>query len=161
MTTTGQSFRHAIYPDAENQPPVGSADHALWLVNWHVVWERADLVDQLGQLYTDDIEWEFHIPGVDLAFTGKRDVLANYARLLGVLQDFRETLNDAYSTPTRVFTDQSISYTVGPGAEGLMDPTVLPPGATVHGRLLHNFHVRDGLLAREIAYFIPNQPEDL
>ena len=51
-----------------------------------------------------------------------------------------------------------MSYRVGPGSEGLMDPSVLPPGGFVSGRLLHNFHVRDGLLSREIAYFIPNPP---
>ena len=64
----------------------------------------------------------------------------------------------AYSTPSRIFVDADMSYRVGPGSEGLMDPSVLPPGGFVSGRLLHNFHVRDGLLSREIAYFIPNPP---
>ncbi|MFF4806311.1 nuclear transport factor 2 family protein [Streptomyces sp. NPDC002144] len=147
-----------VYPDAGTEPPKGTAEHALWLVHWHLEWENPEQLDQLATLYSDDITWEFHIPGADLVYGGKPAVLDNYRRLLVVLQDLQGSLVDAYATSERCFIDQRISYVVGPGSEGLMDPSVLPPGARVEGRLMHNFHVRDGLLSREVAYFVPSPP---
>jgi ketosteroid isomerase-like protein len=155
LNASGSGF---VYDDPDNEPERGTAAHALWLVHWHLEWENPDQLDQLGQLYTDDITWELHIPGAVLAYAGKKNVLENYTRLLKVLQDLKGELLDAYATPTRVFLDQQISYDVGPGAEDFMDPSILPTDRHVRARMLHNFRVADGRLSREQAYIIPSAP---
>jgi hypothetical protein len=151
-------LRSGVYSDPDNEPPVGTSEHALWLVHWHLVLEQAELISELGKLYQDDIGWELHLPGLDLAFEGKENVLQHYTALTNAITDWTDTNNDIFANPTHVFCDQTISYKISPEVGALFDESVVPPGGQVAGRMLHNFHIRDGLIAREIAYFVPGAP---
>jgi mannose-6-phosphate isomerase-like protein (cupin superfamily) len=158
---TANIVREGIYGDPANQPPIGSTDHALWLVHWHLALEAAESIAELGNLYRDDIAWEMHFPGVDIEYAGKQSVLEHYTELFQATSDFEDVTHDVFATPTRVFIDQSISYKISPDAGDFMDASVVPPGGRVQGRLLHTFQVEDGLIARETAYFIPSGPPAL
>ncbi|MGY4708817.1 nuclear transport factor 2 family protein [Mycolicibacterium sp. CBM1] len=155
---TARIVREGIYADPDNEPAVGTADHALWLVHWHVALEAAERITDLAKLYRDDIEWALHFPGVDFEYQGKESVLKHYEELFRATSDFEDLTHDVYATPNRVFIDQTIGYTISPDAGEIMDVSVVPPGGRVTGRLLHNFTVEDGLIAKEIAYFVPSAP---
>lgn len=149
----------AIYDDPDHEPPVGTAEHALWLVHWHIAYEDEARIDKLGELYADDIVWEMHFPFETPAFQGKDAVLANYRGLMSVIPDLGGPVLSRYSTPAHAFIDQWVSYTTtipeGVPRQGLLASDMLPEGRLMTGRLLHDFKIRDGLIARETAFFVP------
>lgn len=118
------------------------------------------MIPELGKLYQDDIVWELHLPGAELKFEGKEAVLAQYTALSQAIGEWSDVNNDFFATPTRVFIDQSVSigYKTAPASGELTGESLIVPGGEVKGRLLHNFHIRDGLIAREIAYSVPSDP---
>jgi len=153
-----------VYGDPDNEPAVGTPEHALWLVHWHVAYEEENQLEQLARLYADDIVWEIHFPFDTPRFEGKEGVLNNYRGLLSVIPDLGGPLLRCYATADSVFLDQLVSYTtvIPPGApkEGLLASDMLPEGRTMHGHLLHDFKIREGLIAEEIAFFVPEKITD-
>jgi hypothetical protein len=153
-----------VYDDPANEPPAGTPDHALWLVHWHLAYEDDKQIDQLGRLYADDIVWEMHFPFETPRFEGKEAVLSNYRGLLSVLPDLGGPLLRRYATADSAFLDQRVSYTtvIPPGVPkvGLLASDMLPEGKTMHGRLLHDFRISDGLIAKETAFFIPEHIDE-
>ena len=58
---------------------------------------------------------------------------------------------ERFATPDRVFDDMWATFRIsGDGFENCP----LPIGTKVKMRLLHNFHIRDGMIAKEIGYEI-------
>ena len=58
---------------------------------------------------------------------------------------------ERFATPDRVFDDMWVTFRLtGDGFENCP----FPVGTPVKMRLLHNFHIRDGLIAKEIGYEI-------
>ena len=138
----------------DQPPPVGTAEHALWLAYWHFAFENPNQLDMLGELYTDDIVWE--LPSAGIKFQGKAEVIDNYRRTFAALDlaNFAFVPIDRYATPTRVFDDREAIFTVDDIASFPMPGLNIEEGQQVSMRLTHSFHVRDGLLSRENAYQI-------
>ncbi|MDZ7885576.1 MAG: nuclear transport factor 2 family protein [Mycobacterium sp.] len=153
-----------VCDDPANEPAVGTSEHALWLAHWHFAYEESHQLEQLAELYTDDIIWEMHFPYETPRFVGKDAVLNNYRGLLAVMPDLGGPVIWRHASPEAVFIDQHIHYTTvipdGVPKEGLLASDMLPEGRTMHGRLLHDFKIRDGKIAEEIAYFVPERITD-
>lgn len=134
--------------DPENPPPVGTAEHALWLVHLHFSWENPDRIDRLADLYHDDIVWE--VPTRRVLYRGKKDVIANYRRVFESAEGLELRPVDQYATPDRVFDDSEAYFTLTSSAGFPNHP--LPVGTKVAMRLVHSFHIADGLIIRENGY---------
>lgn len=134
--------------DRDNPPPVGTAAHALWLVHLHFAWENPQRVDQLAELYHDDIVWE--VPTRRVAYHGKQEVIANYRRVFESAEDLQLQPVDRYATPDRVFDDSEATFRLTSGLGFPNHP--LPVGTRVAMRLVHSFHIADGLIVRENGY---------
>lgn len=135
-------------------PPLGTPEHADWLVHWHFKFENPQQLDMLGELYTHDIVWE--LPSAGIEFHGKRDVIQNYRQTFAVLDlttfEFRPI--DRYATATRVFDDREAIFTVTDLGSFPMPGLNIKEGEPVRMRLTHSFHITDGLISRENVYQI-------
>lgn len=136
--------------DWESPPPVGTPEHALWLVQWHFAFENPDQLHVLAQLYHDDIVWE--VPTRRVIYRGKRDVLENYARIFESLTDAKIDPVERYATSDRVFDDLELTFKLADSKGFPNHP--LPVGTRVAMRMVHNFHIHDGLIVRENGYEI-------
>jgi ketosteroid isomerase-like protein len=143
-TATGMEY------DPENPPPVGTAEHALWLVHLHFAWENPDRIDRLADLYHDDIVWE--VPTRQVLYRGKKEVIANYRRVFESAEGLELRPVDQYATPDRVFDDSEAYFTLTSSAGFPNHP--LPVGTKVAMRLIHSFHIAGGLITRENGYEI-------
>ena len=138
--------------DYSAPPPVGTPEHADWLVHWHFEFENPEQLEMLGTLYTEDIVWE--LPAAGIEFHGKREVIDNYRRTFAAIDitTFQFRPIDRYATAARVFDDREASYTVGNPASYPMPGLNIKEGDQVRRRLVHSFHIRDGLISRENVY---------
>jgi ketosteroid isomerase-like protein len=134
----------------DSPPPIGTPEHALWLVHWHFAWENPDQVDRLADLYHDDIVWE--VPSRRIIYRGKKDVLDNYKRVFESAQGLKQDPVERYGTADRVFDDCEATFKLI-SSHGFPNHP-LPTGTRVAMRLLHNFHIKDGLIIRENGYEI-------
>ena len=136
--------------DLDNPPPVGTTEHAVWLVHWHFEWENSQQLDKLADLYHDDIVWEG--PTRHVLSRGKKEVLENYRKIFESSEDMWGERVDQYATPTRVFDDMIGGFKLVSGHGYPNHP--LPVGTRCAMRLLHSFHIQDGLIIRENGYEI-------
>jgi len=138
----------------QNPPPVGTPEHALWLVHWHFAFEDSDQIDMLGELYSDDIVWE--LPSAGILFHGKHDVIENYRRTFAAmdLSVFKFQPIEAFATSTRVFDDRVATFTVNDIDMLPMPGLQLRQGEQISMRLTHCFHIENGLISRENVYQI-------
>jgi hypothetical protein len=134
--------------DWDSAPPVGTTEHALWLAHWHFQFENPDQLPMLERLYHDDIVWE--VPSRRVIHRGKKDVLENYARIFESGIDTKAIPVERYGTPERVFDDLEITFKLIDSKGFPNHP--LPVGTRIAMRLVHNFHIQDGLIIREIGY---------
>ena len=118
----------------------------LAVVAEHIENEGRDPASVMA-LYTDDIVLE--IPGRRLRFEGKAPIEANYRRMFGALDDVSLEPLDRFASEDRVVDDMIVRFHLA--REG-MDNAPLPIGSDVALRLLHVFHMRDGLISREIVH---------
>lgn len=98
-------------------------------------------------LYTDDIVQEFPTRG--LRFEGKDAIEANYRRMFEAIEDVELIPFERFATEDRVVDDMLVHCTLA--GEG-MDGAPVPIGSPVALRLVHVFHMRDGLISREIVH---------
>ena len=118
----------------------------LKVVAEHIENEARDPESVLA-LYTDDAVIEF--PARGLRFDSKPDIAENYRRMFGALEDIHLEPLDRFATADRVVDDMIVRFRlVGEG----MDNAPVPIGSRVKLRLVHVFHMRDGLIAREIVH---------
>ena len=119
--------------------------HNLDIVERHIRDEACDPAFVMA-LYSDDIGLE--MPTRGLALTGKAAIEANYRAMFGAMEEVEILPGDRFATPERVVDDCIVRFRLV--REGMKNAPV-PVGSTVELRLVHIFHMRDGLIAREIV----------
>jgi hypothetical protein len=72
-----------------------------------------------------------------------------YLRVFNGVVDFEFTPVERWATPERVFDDSYASFKITGDA---FENCPYPIGTKVQMRLIHNFHIEDGLISREIGY---------
>jgi len=121
--------------------------YALDIVDMHLHEENPERIDECIKLYTEDAVWE--APSRGVSYVGRETIKKNYLRLFGSLQGVRFEPVERFASPDRVFDDMWVYFTLS--GDGI-DNCPFPVGTKVKMRLLHNFHIRDGMIAREIGY---------
>ena len=98
-------------------------------------------------LYTDDVVQEF--PSRGLRFEGKAAIEANYRRMFASIENVEMFPIERFATDERVVDDILVHFTlVGDGMVGAPVRT----GRPVALRLVHIFHMREGLISKEIVH---------
>ena len=124
-------------------------DTALDIIDRHFAAENAHDVDATLATYTDDIVWD-DITHPLSPFEGKEAVGSVYSGILDAIPDVHLESVRRLSAPDGGFVvDESIltGHVEGSWAG------VAGGGAPVRTRILHVFELRDGLIARENAWF--------
>jgi ketosteroid isomerase-like protein len=140
----------------EHAPPeIGSVEHAMWLAHWHMACENPDQLDKLAELYHPDIEWE--IPGRRVYVKGNIPrIIDNYRAIHESVELLGAHNNDRYGTADRVFDDSEASMRLI-SSHGFPNHPVAV-GSLVDMRIIHSFHIKDGLIIREISYELWRAP---
>jgi hypothetical protein len=128
--------------------------HALDLIEMHLQEENPERIDACIRLYTEDAEWE--APARLVTYKGRETIKKMYLRVFGGVADFEFTPVERWATPDRVFDDSFASFRITGDA---FENCPLPIGTRVRMRLIHNFHIRDGLISREIGYEVWRRAE--
>jgi hypothetical protein len=81
---------------------------------------------------------------------GKKDVLENYAKIFESCAEAKVVPVERYGTPERVFDDLEMTFKLIDGKGFPNHP--LPVGTRIALRVVHNFHIQDGLIIRENGY---------
>lgn len=106
------------------------------------------LVSQRGT-ENDSAVWDASARGVPCV--GREKINEMYVRLFRSLEDLHFEPIERFAPPDRVFDDMWVRFRLsGDGFENCP----FPIGSKVKMRPLHNFHIRDGLIAKEIGYEI-------
>ncbi|PND51887.1 hypothetical protein CQZ88_11725 [Rhodococcus sp. ENV425] len=130
----------------------------LEVVQAHFHNENPDDVEKAIALYADDIIWE--APSRGQVYLDAEDVKKGYYGIFDTLV-FDKTISlRRFATEEFVFDDQ-IAYVTVTGDK--MPNLPYPIGTKMSARVVHCFQMRDGKIAREIAYEIwrkVGSPED-
>jgi hypothetical protein len=123
--------------------------YAMDLVDMHLHEENPERIDECLKLYTPDAVWEAPARGV--TYVGRAKIKEMYLRLFRAGENIRFEPIERFASPDRVFDDMWVRFRlIGNGFENCP----VPIGTKVKMRLLHNFHIRDGMIAKEIGYEI-------
>ena len=128
--------------------------HALDVVSMHLQEENPERIDECIRLYTEDAVWE--APARLVSYQGRETIKKMYLKVFNGVEDFVFTPVERWATPDRVFDDFYASFRIVGDA---FENCPLPIGTKVKMRLIHNFHIRDGLIAREIGYEVWRRAE--
>ena len=121
--------------------------YALELVDMHLHEENPERIDECIKLYAEDAVWE--CPARRVRYVGRARIREMYLRVFASAEDIRFHPIERFATPDRVFDDMEATFRLsGDGFENCP----FPVGTRVNMRLLHNFHIRDGMIAKEIGY---------
>ena len=121
--------------------------YALELVDLHLHEENPERIDECLKLYTPDAVWE--CPARRVSYVGREKIKEMYLRLFASAEGIQFRPIERFATPARVFDDMEATFRLaGHGFENCP----FPIGTRVNMRLLHNFHIVDGMIAREIGY---------
>ena len=121
--------------------------YAMDLVDMHLHEENPERIDECLKLYTPDAVWEAPARGV--TYVGRAKIKEMYLRLFRAGENIRFEPIERFASPDRVFDDMWVRFRLtGDGFENCP----VPIGTKVKMRLLHNFHIRDGMIAKEIGY---------
>jgi SnoaL-like domain len=128
--------------------------YALDLVDMHLHEENPDRIDECIKLYTEDAIWE--TPARNVSYRGRETIKNMYLRVFNSAEGVTFHPIERFATPDRVFDDMWATFRMsGDGFENCP----FPIGTKVKMRLLHNFHIRDGMIAKEIGYEIWRRDE--
>jgi len=128
--------------------------YAAELVDLHLHEENPERIDECLKLYTEDAVWE--CPARRVTYVGREKIKQMYLRLFASAEGIRFRHIERFSTPHRVLDDMEATFRLsGDGFENCPYPI----GTPVSMRLLHNFHIRDGMIAREIGYEVWRRDE--
>jgi ketosteroid isomerase-like protein len=117
----------------------------LKAVESHFHNEALNEIEKACELYTEDIIWE--APARGLLFRNKQDVIENYRKMFASATDVEFRPLQRFATEDRVVDDSVARFKViGPYS------VPVPIGSEVEMRLLHIFEMRDGRIAKEIAF---------
>ena len=128
----------------------------LAAVEAHFHNETPDNVEKAVALYTDDISWES--PSRGLVLRTAEDALAGYHDIFASLKMDSHTHLRRFATEDFVF-DDCIYH--GTYVADHMKNFPFPVGTRVSLRLAHVFEMRDGKIAREIAYEVFRRAGDV
>jgi SnoaL-like domain len=121
--------------------------YALELVDMHLHEENPERIDECLKLYAPDALWE--CPARRVSYVGRQKIKEMYLRLFASAEGISFRPIERFATPERVFDDMEATFRLaGNGFENCP----FPIGTRVNMRLLHNFHIHDGMIAREIGY---------
>jgi ketosteroid isomerase-like protein len=111
--------------------------------------ENPDDIERAVAIYTDDITWE--APARGLVLKNSVEVLSAYRNIFSTVAIRKNTSLRRFATETFVFDDQLGQMVVVGDPEQMLN---LPfaKGTEVSLRIAHCFEMRDGRIAREIAY---------
>jgi SnoaL-like domain len=123
--------------------------YALDLVDMHMHEENPVRIDECLKLYTEDALWDAPARGV--SYRGRQLIKENYVRIFDHTDGIRFEPIERFASPDRVFDDMWVHFTLTGDA---FDNCPFPVGTKVKMRLLHNFHIRDGMIERETGYEI-------
>lgn len=125
------------------------------VVEAHFHNETPEGIEKAVAAYTDDIVWEG--PGRGLVYHSTEEALAGYHDIFASLKVHSITSLRRFATEEFVFDDCIYDATyVG----DRMQNFPYPPGTRVSIRLAHVFEMRDGKIAKEIAYEIIRRADD-
>lgn len=119
----------------------------LAVVEAHFHNENPDDVEKAVALYTDDISWE--APSRGMIYKDPKDVLVAYRGIFETVGYHKTTALRRFATEQFVFDDQIAEVSV---IGDSMPNLPYPEGTRMSVRLVHVFEMRDGRIAREIAY---------
>jgi hypothetical protein len=121
--------------------------YAMDLVEMHLHEENPERIEQCIRLYAPDAVWE--CPARRVSYSGREQIKEMYLRLFASAEGIKFRPIERFASPDRVFDDMEATFRLsGNGFENCP----FPIGTRVNMRLLHNFHIRDGMIAREIGY---------
>ena len=121
--------------------------YALDLVDMHLHEENPERIDECLKLYTEDAVREAPARGV--TYVGRPKIKEMYLRIFSGVTDIDFEPIERFASPDRVFDDMwARCRLTGDGFENCP----FPIGTRVKIRLVHNFHIREGMIAKEIAY---------
>ena len=123
------------------------AAHNLKVVEAHFHNENPDSIDKAIALYGPGVVWE--APNRGQVYTDPVELRETYMAIFRTVHFNRAITLRRFATETFVFDDQLIDMTVV-GDE--MPNLGFKPGDRVSMRLVHCFEMKDGKIAREIAY---------
>ena len=132
----------------------------LAVVEAHFHNEHPDRIDEALRLYTDDIVWEG--PSRGQVYRDAATVKRSYLDIFATIKVHKFVILRRFATETYVFDDQISDETIV-GDPVKMPNLPYPRGTRMSTRLTHLFEMRDGKIAREIAYEIwrrQGSPED-
>jgi hypothetical protein len=125
------------------------AQYASDIVDMHLHEENPARIDECIKLYSEDAVWE--TPARNVSYKGRENIKKMYLRIFNSVENITFHPVERFSTPDRVFDDMLVTFRlIGDGFENCP----VPIGTKVKMRLLHNFHIRDGMIAKEIGYEI-------
>jgi hypothetical protein len=128
--------------------------YALDLVGMHLHEENPDRIDECIKLYAKDAVWE--TPARAVSYKGREAIKKMYLRVFDSAEGISFHPIERFATPDRVFDDMLVTFRIsGVGFENCP----FPIGTKVKMRLLHNFHIRDGMISKEIGYEIWRRDE--
>lgn len=127
----------------------------LEVVEAHFHNETPENIAEAVAAYTDDLVWDG--PGRGIRYHTTEDALAGYHDIFASLTVHSITSLRRFATEQFVFDDciYDATYT-----GDRMTNFPHPPGTRVSIRLAHVFEMREGKIAREIAYEIIRNAED-
>ena len=132
----------------------------LAAVEAHFHTEATGEVEKALELYTDDIVWEG--PSRGQIYLDAATVRRSYLDIFATIKVHKFVTLRRFATECFVFDDQISDETIV-GDPAKMPNLPFPTGTRMSTRLTHVFEMRDGKIAREIAYEIwrrRGSPED-
>ena len=123
--------------------------HNLRVVEAHFHNETPESIDKALALYGPDITWE--APGRGMVYDDVDSVKEGYLGIFETVHFNRTITVRRFATEHVVFDDQIADLTVVGNA---MPNLGYEPGQRLSMRLVHCFEMKDGKIAREIAYEI-------
>ena len=152
-----QEFGLDSRPDAELSREEIIARN-LKVVDLHFHNENPDDVEKAVALYTDDITWE--APSRGIVMKDQAEVLDAYRKIFQVIEYHKTIALRRFATEDFVFDDQ-VAWAKVAGDPALMPNIPYPQGTEMCVRLVHCFQMRDGRIAREIAYEVWRKAGDV
>ena len=124
-----------------------AVEAALDVIDRHFAAENAHDIEATLATYTEDIVWD-DVTHMGSPFRGKRAVAEAYGGILQAIPDLNLRSVMRFQCGEHVVDESMLSgHVVGEFAG------IAGGGAPVSVRLLHVFDLRDGLIARENAWF--------
>lgn len=126
--------------------------HNLRVVEAHFHNENPESIDKALAVYGPDVVWE--APARGLVYDDVARVREGYLGIFRTVHWNRSTTLRRFATENFVFDDQIADLTVV-GSD--MPNLGFAPGQRISMRLIHCFEMKDGKIAREIAYEVSRE----